>query len=131
MVIGAEQYEAATPDVVAEALEGELIVINLDTGVYFQGDRAATTAWEAVISGVSLDQISGRTQPELTSFVNELLQHGLIRPRGPESRPSVQPVNLVVPDGKLTMRRFDDLADMLALDPVHDVDAVQGWPTRK
>jgi hypothetical protein len=131
MVLATQRYEAATPDVVAEAIEGELLVVNLDTGVYFRGDCAATAAWEALTSGALPEQIGGRSQAEVRAYVDELLKHGLIRPRASNDDIENAAVSATLPDGKLTLERFDDLADMLALDPVHDVDAEQGWPTRK
>lgn len=131
MVSGTERYESATPDVVAEAIEGELLVVNLDTGVYFRGDCSAAAAWEALTSGVSLDQIVGRSRTEISAYVHELLEHGLIRLRTSEFTEQPKIVTVPLPDGKLTLERFDDLQDMLALDPVHDIDAENGWPTQK
>ena len=125
-----ERYEAAVPDVVSEDIEGELLVINLATGVYFRGQGASAQAWKALSSGVPVEQFDAASQAAVRAFVAELLADGLIRALpGTEAPASMTTVSLS--DSTLRLERFEDLADMLALDPVHDVDPKAGWPFRK
>ena len=30
-----------------------------------------------------------------------------------------------------TLERYEDIADIIAMDPVHDIDTTKGWPHRK
>lgn len=120
-------YEVAVPDVVAESVDGELLVVNLDSGVYFRGGPAVAAVWNGLAEGASAGNFGGRSSAEVLSFIEVLLAEGLIRPRAG----TATTINLVaIPDGPLVLDRHDDLADMLALDPVHDVDTQVGWPHR-
>lgn len=120
-------YEMATPDVIAECLDGELLIVNLATGVYFRGAVAAAHAWAALTSGADPD-----ASPELSAFAEQLLTEGLIRVRGAAGSDNVvsnsQGQATPAPAGPLELERFEDLQDMLVMDPIHDVDPVAGWP---
>lgn len=125
------------PHVVAEAFDGEWVIVHLTTGTYFSLDGTAATLWPWVISGVSLtDAISGARSAfpdagaglaeDIRGFVSELLSHDLIRelreavsaPLAAADAPDYSPPVIGV---------HADLQDILLLDPVHDVDAA-GWP---
>ena len=87
-------------------------------------------AWKALSSGVPVEQFDAASQAAVRAFVAELLADGLIRALpGTEAPASMTTVSLS--DSTLRLERFEDLADMLALDPVHDVDPKAGWPFRK
>ena len=71
-------YEIAAPDVIAEALDGEVLIVNLATGVYFRGDAGVAQAWAAVTSGVAHSQSKLSVNPALAAFVDELLAEGIV-----------------------------------------------------
>lgn len=120
-------YEIAAPDVVAESLDGEVLIVNLATGVYFRGDADTAQAWAAVISGATPSAGDGSRAQEIEAFIAALLAEGLIRERAvvPEASAVTKPE---FPSGPLLLEKFEDLQDMLALDPIHDVDPNTGWP---
>ncbi len=119
-------YEIATPDVIAESLDGEVLIINLSTGVYFRGDSSTSQAWTAAISGsIAAPDTSQETQP-LQTFIETLLAEGLIREC--TSDEPCETLTIELPSGPFQLEKFEDLQDMLALDPVHDVDPNTGWP---
>ena len=119
-------YEIAAPDVIAESLDGEVLIVNLATGVYFRGDADAAHAWSAVTSGAALPESEGGNTEAMAAFIAELLDEGLIRERPATAPPVPEPAEL--PSGPFRLERFEDLQDMLALDPIHDVDPNTGWP---
>ena len=119
-------YEIAAPDVIAESLDGEVLIVNLATGVYFRGDSEAAHAWTAVTSGSLPASGNGSSAAHLKAFVDELVAEGLIRERPATDPPMPEPAEL--PTGPFRLERFEDLQDMLALDPIHDVDPNTGWP---
>lgn len=120
----AGRYEIAAPDVISETLDGEVLIVNLATGVYFRGDSEAARVWQALISGVQPDRLRATDEAQVQDFVALLIENGLIRPS--DGEPLADAVDL----GEVSLRleRFDDLQDMLALDPIHDVDSALGWP---
>lgn len=119
-------YEMATPDVIAETLDGEVLIVNLATGVYFRGDSETAQAWTAVTSGMPPTVNDAAVAENLEEFVGELMNAGLIRERSAAEPPAAEPA--AFPPGPFRLERFEDLQDMLALDPIHDVDPAAGWP---
>jgi hypothetical protein len=124
---------------VHEVIDNEVIVIDLETGTYYNLEDTALEIWEAIQHGTTRQQLlDGFTErysdPEpdrelVVAFVDELLTAGLVEveltdtpPAGfnwtgaPPMRPFSKPVL-----GRHTM------SDLLLLDPIHDVDE-RGWP---
>lgn len=121
------RYEAALPDVIADAIDEELLIVNLDTGVYFRAGPAVAAIWQALNRGHTPAELSGRPQAEIAAIIQELVANGLLRESAAAGAPRG---SVLIPPGELALERHDDLADMLALDPVHDVDPDAGWPQR-
>jgi len=79
------------PDViVSRDLGGETVVLNLETGIYFDLDGVATDAWQAIQRTPSLESVyqellaSYEVDPQQLSadflrLVNEMQSKGLIR----------------------------------------------------
>lgn len=118
------RYEIAAPDVISETMDGEVLIVNLATGVYFRGDSTAAQAWQALISGVRPERLTTADPNQARGFFALLVDNGLIRPT--DSEPLEESLDLG--DASLGLDRYDDLQDMLALDPIHDVDSALGWP---
>lgn len=78
------------PDaVIARQLEGETVVLNLETGVYFGLDGVGTEIWNALQSGGRIEdafstvlhayEVQPATlQDDLLRFVNQLASKGLL-----------------------------------------------------
>lgn len=131
-----------TPLVVSQEIEGEAILIHFDSGCYYSANATGSIVLDLINRGQVVDEISGKLAaafPEATaeipeavaSFLSGAIQEGLLVPAGDglgagaEADPKDRPVSgpWVAP----RLERFDDLQDLLMLDPIHDVDAV-GWP---
>ncbi|MCU1383747.1 MAG: Coenzyme synthesis protein (PqqD) [Acidobacteria bacterium] len=79
------------PDaVVSRELEGETVVLNLETGIYFGLDEVATEIWKALQSGGSLqeacDALHGAydvdplvLRDDLLHLVNQMAAKGLVQ----------------------------------------------------
>jgi hypothetical protein len=137
---GMSTYELNEPSVVAETIDDEAIVINLDRGIYFSIRGTGLAIWSDLIAGVDPHRIAGRlatrTQiaetdavQDVTAFVRELASEGLIRSRTGE----LVAVPAFSLDGlqyaKPALEKHTDMEALLLLDPIHDVDAA-GWPRR-
>ena len=128
--------------VISEILDGEAVIINLDTGSYFSLDPLGSQIWAAVAAGGATAEGIARalaaaygTPVEdagatLTPFLERLSTEGLVvATPGPKGAPLTFPK---VSDclGAPTLSRFDDIQDLLLLDPIHEVEE-SGWPARK
>lgn len=126
-------YEVPGPDIVFERFDGDLVVLNLSTGKYFGLNPAAAVLWDALVTGVpAADLVAAGAAPGLLEgFLSQLAAHGLL-----VATPATKPV-VLKPEAAAALAAlsdvpqievFDDLADLILADPIHDVDAEAGWP---
>lgn len=141
-----QRYRINEPHVVAEVIDGEAIVVNLDSGNYFSLRETAASIWQALVAGNTCPDVSrmiGRGyvgEPDaikaaILTFIERLLKEGLIQAvESSGNEPThfeIESTELST-DGKPQFRdpeieKFTDMADLLLLDPIHEV-ASQGWP---
>jgi hypothetical protein len=130
-------YELATPQCSAEEFDGEIVAINLDSGIYFSMKAPASWIFSDLCRDYSVETIlntlPSKNDLHLTvdKFIRELVTAGLIRPKEGCVEPNDAPFLASVPIENLTrpvLEPFGDMQSLLLLDPVHDVDEAMGWP---
>lgn len=133
--------------VVSEMIDGETVIINLDSGSYYSLDGAGAQVWELLCQGDIVSQVIQRLvdaygesveriRTDIDPLIAELLAEGLIvslpteemeshRANG-DSRAEQQLISTsaFMPPKLL---KYDDMQDLLILDPIHDVTS-SGWP---
>jgi coenzyme PQQ synthesis protein D (PqqD) len=138
----ATRYVVRSPAVVHETIDGEAVIINLESGAYFSAEGASATAWQTIAGGASAADLvaavgeryqggEAEIATAVAQFIAQLNQEGLIRPAeptdgAPVASPSPPPAAKPA-FTELSLRIFTDLQELLLLDPIHDVDEV-GWP---
>jgi hypothetical protein len=129
----------ASANVVNETFDDETVVVDLDSGTYFSLTELASCIWTALPGATRdelLEQVADRypgagdeVRRSVGAFLDALEAEGLVRVdglEGPASTPlPATPERFVEP----WFEKFDDMQDLLLLDPIHDVDET-GWPTR-
>jgi hypothetical protein len=140
-MLSATRYAVRAPAVVHEVIDGEAVIINLESGAYFSADGASAVAWQGIAGGASpadlAAMIAERYEGDgatiaaaVEGFVETLLHAGLIRPAelGDANSPAELPAAAARPAfAGLALRGFTDLQELLLLDPIHEVDET-GWP---
>ncbi len=136
MAAAETRYEIVRPRVVDEFIDDEVVVINLESGVYYGLRGAAATVWAGVAAHATSAEIASsirRSAPGcpddlvdlIHGFIGELADEGLITAsdaaRADDWSREVAAFTAPV------LEKFTDLEDLLVLDPIHDVDA-EGWP---
>lgn len=137
-----QAYAVNDAKVVSETIEGEAIIINLETGTYYSMNETGSLVWDALRSGTPFGGIVGElvarydaTRDVVTAsvvkIIESLLTEGIILESGEAavtSEPSTasERASFVSP----LIQRYDDMQEMLLADPIHDVDEA-GWPTLK
>ena len=127
-----------------ERLDDEVIAINLETGAYFALDDVAADCWTLLVGGAGttaiVDALCSRydvepatATPDVEDFIATLEAEGLVVvDHDAASAPAAElaPVgdrrSYVAP----VVNKFDDLEELLLLDPIHEVDDV-GWPVAR
>lgn len=130
------------PRVVHETIDGEVIVIDLATGTYFSLQGGAANVWKLIGGGYSpllMATALAAAYPEsdesirarLDTFLKELKSEELVVDATDQSSPPTIAVEISV-SGAFTphLEKHTDMAELILLDPVHEVDSM-GWPHRQ
>jgi len=131
------------PWITHERLDDEVMAINLETGAYYALDDVAADVWTLVAGGRPLDDAGaeiaaryavaeGVARADIGRLVDDLVREQLLVEAAGEPPAGADPAGLPpLGDGRTyaapTLNKFDDLEELLRLDPVHEVDDV-GWP---
>ena len=119
------------PDIVFEDFDGDLVVLNLSTGQYFGFNGTANVVFEALIAAVSFDDITKNcaSVTNLSNFLSQVQEFGLVtKSTAPKALSDELSKKLQSCNGLATVDRYDDLADLIVADPIHDTNNEQGWP---
>ena len=127
------RYQMNTPSIIAEILDGEVVILNLEKGIYYSLGGIGTSLWEMVTSGLTIQEIAKSFHPsdtlekDLQVFTEQLLEKNLITTRTDPTAPI-----LTASEDKLTFAQpvlhvYEDMKELLLLDPIHEVDQA-GWP---
>jgi hypothetical protein len=141
--VEAGSFRSNSPPVVHETVEGETIVVNLDTGSYYDLNHLGGSIFELLNSGMTVGQLAdliGRSYEldpaeaarTVEDFTNTLVTEQLLAPVTNGSAPPATTPNQ--PDLPSTytepvLNKYTDMQVLLMLDPVHEVDEA-GWPSR-
>ena len=140
-----QRFRVNTPTVTHETIDGEAVIINLDSGNYYSLVEVGSLIWGLVEKGASANELQNLVQQtyqgdasDIDRGVQELLaqlqQENLIVPcdgageavdltgaaptNNNHEKPSFNPPLL---------HKYSDMQELLLLDPIHDVDET-GWP---
>jgi len=127
-----------TQMVTARAFDDEVIVANFSTGVYFSLQDSAAEIWLGLMAGAPVDDVAqsvgqhSRMTPEefakaTWTFVRALEGEQLIAPASASGEVGWQPKTPAEFYNAPRFDRYDDMEDLLLLEPCHDVGKV-GWP---
>jgi hypothetical protein len=127
-------YELNSPQVAAEVLDGEAMVIDFKNGLYFSLRGSAALIWTLLMAHHSVSRITGQLEAQLEhahqvipEFIAQLEQKELIRLSSQDSIEIQLPLSNE-PLQKPELELFDDMQALLLLDPIHEVEPSQGWP---
>jgi len=137
----ARSFNLIDPPNVSEMIDGEVMIINLESGSYFSVTGAGAAIWPQLIAGTDLDSLAAVLEAafdvpvaavgsELDRFVDRLIAEGILRPRDPSGVPSATALGPPDPTRSYQgfgFERFDDMRGLLVVDPVHEVGGF-GWP---
>ncbi len=137
----ASSYEICSPSVIAEDFDGDIVILNLDDGRYFNLRGAGPNVWNTLMAGATAQSIVdsvGQSRPDWVDSTNRFLcrlhELKLIRTVSAVAATTVaMPIdwNSLPAGDQPEIEVFDDLAQLILADPIHDVDAEAGWPMRK
>ena len=134
------RYRTNAPRFVDESVDGEALIMDMVTGTYYTCMGAATLAWDDLKRGVDQHEVAAMltsvyelspsdVERDLERFVGELLKEELKVPGTDGAGETVNaPAGPTDPYEPMELDRYTDLADLILLDPVHDVSGA-AWPS--
>lgn len=134
------RYKIAHSDIVFEDFDGEKVVLDLRSGNYFDFNPVAAALWDALLAGASraVFAAAGLSPQRAEAFLALVVQSGLAV-ADPDAAPlgaadavtqTLATALALAGDEDPRIGVFDDLADLMQADPIHEVDAEYGWPHR-
>ncbi len=137
-----QRYRINQPAVIAEVIDGEAIVVNLDSGAYYSLRGSACAIWELFAAQLTAADVTAAMTARFTgspavieagvkTLLEELVGEQLLTPAvDAHPVPLPQPANghaVHPPFEPPMLEKFTDMADLLLLDPIHEVGEM-GWP---
>lgn len=129
--------------VVHETIDGETVIFHLTTGVYYSLTEAGVDVWHALLDGCTVEEIAERLagqyeaprddlETAVAKLLSELEHEDLIVAAetaavAAETAASETRRPFTAPE----LKKYDDMQDLLLIDPIHDVEEQQGWPVPK
>ena len=144
------RYRINSPHVVAETLDGEATIVDLESGTYYALNASGSLIWDTVAAGdapqdatQALASAYGLEDEVAAGAVDELIGRltaaKLIVPAGESSENGSrrEPTAAAGSDGAANgkpyaapeLSTYTDMQELLLLDPIHEVDE-SGWPSQ-
>ncbi len=139
-------YRINSPKVIHETIDGETVIVNLDSGNYYSLDSVGADIWECLTKNMPahsiVDTIAFRYAGEreaiekaLKQFIEEIqLENLIVIDQTPAALSSVRNEAGQMKDRSIftapVLNRYSDMQELLLLDPIHEVDDT-GWPNIK
>jgi hypothetical protein len=133
------------PLLISQQFDSEVVLANYQNGVYYNLDGSAAQIWLGLKVNRTVEEIgsalAAATGGDVTSitqqvraFVDSMLAEGLIANGAADtgSETSINPWTPVLSGAFVApeFQRFDNLRELLLMDPVHDAGE-EGWPLRE
>ena len=130
-------------NIVSEEFGNEVVIVNLDSGIYFSLRNTAVLVWLRIQNSYSIEEIINDFQlifeeeknviiEKVEKFISDLVENKLILEKTDLALQSIT-FDANIPKIKFdqpVIEIFSDMQEILLLDPVHDVDQA-GWPVVK
>ena len=147
---GSRRFRVDSRRVVHETIDGETILIDLQSGNYYSLGGCGSSVWDLLTRGWPADEVAeelerrydadpGVVAEGVHALVDELAREQLLDPAavsqngaGPQAGAggtgSEAPTG--EPFARPVLEKYTDMQDLVLLDPVHEVDSA-GWPAPK
>ena len=132
-----ESYVVDKSRFAVDELDGETMLMDLVEGRLVLLESGSAKLWPWLASGVSIRVLQNHVAERegegaaesFSEVVNRLVSLGALVPVTDDSS-SGQPENAELPQvlGEFLISEYDDISNIITMDPIHDVDPARGWP---
>ena len=120
-----------------ETIDSETVLIDSEKGYLFLFSGIGSWLWHRMIVGGTIDDLVAESvarygvasESSIRQFLEELveaemIQPGLSAPTAIADSPADWPEVFEPP----VIERYNEISDILSMDPIHEVDPAKGWP---
>ena len=132
-------YKLNQTEMFFDLADEQAVIIDTIQGYYYAANRLGSVLMDEVLKGgtlksaeVSLKALGAPDDigEKIRAFFERLAQYRIVL-EGDGSGEVTIPKTAVSEGFELTVTQFEDMADLLTADPIHDVDEDIGWPEKK
>lgn len=130
------RYRINSPGVVSQTIDQETIIIHFESGNYYSTNQTGAMIWSLIENGATVGQIASHMQcsyegdnqviaEAAARFVEDLQREDLIvaDTQSPSAQESVASPKSDRPAfAEPIVQKYTDMADLLLLDPVHEIE---------
>lgn len=142
-------FRVNSPQVVCETIDGEVVIVNLDKGIYYSLLKTGADVWSRIERQIdrhsliqeitqayhgsaeeisdAIDEFLGNLQQEELIIIDANIEATSIDNNIQETATTTDKPRFEKP----MLEKFTDMEDLLLLDPIHEVDVEAGWPNAK
>jgi len=144
------RYVANQPRIALESIDGETIIIDFETGLYYSARNEAYFILEMILAGISIEEIVQFCvlhskqgveviKPLVEAYISALLEAQIVIPATDSTASEKQEVDAALTDHAIwstgtfnppVLESYKDMQEILLLDPIHDTNT-KGWPEKK
>jgi hypothetical protein len=134
------RYAKFDNNILSDVFGEEVVLVNLDSGMYYSLRGSATQIWIRLFNQYSLIEIladliqiyqvtENQLNADINLFVTQLLELKIIKTATDAERKEIDFISkdVLIDYSTPVVEIFSDMQEILLLDPVHDVDK-SGWP---
>jgi hypothetical protein len=133
-------FRTDVPDTASEVFDGEVVIAHYGTGLYFSISPAGALIWQGLSHGLTVAEAAtwlaghfaadaAAIPAQVEAFVSTLVERQLLIAVAERDKAGELPAIALAAWQEPAIDSFDDLQELLLLDPVHDVTEA-GWPHR-
>jgi hypothetical protein len=144
-----EIYRVDQPNIMHEMIDDEVVVVNLDSGIYYSFDGVGGRLWQLLDGdGRSLESVVAlaatlyqgdpdHIASEVGRFLNQLREEQLVNVVSTEDGGDGATGETLDSGGDRPaftapmLNKYTDMEALLLADPIHEVDEDAGWPNVK
>lgn len=136
-------YHIDRTNIAQEVFDKEAVLINIPLGKYYSvRGYAGIRVLELLEQSVDIETIQTviesefevegfDAQADIEVFVNQLETEQIVNVLAEGAPQTIEEPHFKIPYEKIELEIFDDMQELIQLDPVHDVESFKGWPQKK
>jgi hypothetical protein len=127
--------------VITDDMDGEIIILNTESGKYFSTEKTGAIIWEMFSNGYTIDEVINalsnlfssqeeEIKKDINVFLSQVITEGLLKVSEIEKPNTSIELSHFNEYKTPKMIAYSDMEKLLLMDPVHEVENM-GWPNIK